>query len=46
MVSGIQKLAIGILPVDDEGNTWLVGQYRYTLDEYKTGNANGRSTSQ
>ena len=29
-----KNLAIGILPVDDEGNTWLVGQYRYTLDEY------------
>lgn len=26
--------AIGIIPVDDQGNTWLVGQYRYTLDEY------------
>ncbi len=26
--------AIGILPLDEEGNTWLVGQYRYTLDEY------------
>ncbi len=26
--------AVGILPIDDEGNTWLVGQYRYTLDEY------------
>lgn len=26
--------AIGIIPLDDEGNTWLVGQYRYTLDEY------------
>ena len=26
--------AIGIVPVDDEGNTWLVGQYRYTLNEY------------
>lgn len=26
--------AIGIIPIDDEGNTWLVGQYRYTLDEY------------
>lgn len=23
--------AIGIIPVDDEGNTWLVKQYRYTL---------------
>ena len=26
--------AIGIVPFDDEGNTWLVGQYRYTLNEY------------
>lgn len=26
--------AIGILPLDEELNTWLVGQYRYTLDEY------------
>ena len=26
--------AIGIVPIDEDGNTWLVGQYRYTLDEY------------
>jgi 8-oxo-dGTP pyrophosphatase MutT (NUDIX family) len=26
--------ALGIIPLDQEGNTWLVGQYRYTLDEY------------
>lgn len=26
--------ALAIVPVDDEGNTWLVGQYRFTLDEY------------
>ena len=26
--------AIGIIPIDDDLNTWLVGQYRYTLDEY------------
>jgi 8-oxo-dGTP pyrophosphatase MutT (NUDIX family) len=26
---------IGIIPLDDEGNTWLVGQYRYTLDEFQ-----------
>ena len=26
--------AIGIIPFDDQGNTWLVGQYRYPLDEY------------
>lgn len=24
--------AVGILPVDEAGNTWLVGQHRYTLD--------------
>ncbi|MGY6522795.1 MAG: NUDIX domain-containing protein [Mongoliitalea sp.] len=32
-VSFLNK-AIGIIPVDEELNTWLVGQYRYTLDEY------------
>ena len=26
--------AVGIIPVDDDGNTWLVGQHRYTLDEW------------
>lgn len=26
--------AIGILPLDDDNNTWLVGQYRYALDIY------------
>lgn len=26
--------AIGIIPVDDNGNTWLVGQYRFALNEY------------
>lgn len=26
--------AMGIIPIDTEGNTWLIGQYRYTLDEY------------
>ncbi len=26
--------AIGIVPVDENLNTWLVGQYRYTLNEY------------
>ena len=26
--------AMAIIPVDEHGNTWLVGQYRYTLDEY------------
>jgi 8-oxo-dGTP pyrophosphatase MutT (NUDIX family) len=26
--------ALGIVPVDEEGCTWLVGQYRYPLNEY------------
>lgn len=26
--------AIGIIPVDEDGNTWLVGQYRYPLKQY------------
>ncbi|WP_268036677.1 NUDIX domain-containing protein [Algoriphagus sp. PAP.12] len=26
--------AMAIVPIDEEGNTWLVGQYRYALDEY------------
>ena len=26
--------AIGIIPIDQAGNTWLVGQYRYVPDEY------------
>jgi 8-oxo-dGTP pyrophosphatase MutT (NUDIX family) len=26
--------AIGIIPIDEEGNTYLVGQWRYALGEY------------
>ena len=26
--------AIGIVPIDEEGNTWIVGQYRYPINEY------------
>jgi len=29
-----KNLAIGVIPLDDEMNTYLVGQYRFTLDEY------------
>jgi len=29
-----QNQAIGIVPVDDEEHTWLVGQYRYTTGRY------------
>ncbi len=31
---GFKNLAIGILPLDEEQNTWLVGQYRFTIDAY------------
>ncbi len=27
--------AIGIVPIDDEAHTWLVGQFRYTLGTYE-----------
>jgi 8-oxo-dGTP pyrophosphatase MutT (NUDIX family) len=26
--------ALGIIPIDSLGNTWLVGQFRYPLDQY------------
>lgn len=26
--------AIGIVPIDHDGNTYLVGQYRFTIDQY------------
>lgn len=26
--------AMGVVPIDEDGNVYLVGQYRYTLDEY------------
>ncbi len=29
-----KNIAIGIIPIDEEGNTWLVGQYRYPLNCY------------
>src|SRR4051812_16053156 len=29
-----KNLAIGIIPLDEEWNTWLVGQYRFTLNKY------------
>ena len=29
-----KKKAIAIVPLDDNGNTWIVGQDRYTLGEY------------
>ncbi len=29
-----KNLAIGIIPIDEENNTWLVGQYRFPLKQY------------
>ena len=29
-----KNTAIGILPLDEEGNTWIVGQHRFPLDQY------------
>jgi 8-oxo-dGTP pyrophosphatase MutT (NUDIX family) len=33
-VVSFKNKAIGIIPIDEEGYTYLVGQYRYTLNEY------------
>jgi len=29
-----KNIAIGIIPIDDDGNTWLVGQHRFPLNIY------------
>jgi 8-oxo-dGTP pyrophosphatase MutT (NUDIX family) len=29
-----KNLAVAIIPIDQEDYTWIVGQYRYTLDQY------------
>ncbi len=29
-----KNLAIGIIPLDENNNTWLVGQYRYPINKY------------
>ena len=33
-VVGLQNIAIGVLPIDREGRTWLVGQHRFPGDYY------------
>ena len=33
-VVSFKNKAVGVIPIDAEGNTYLVGQYRYPLDEY------------
>ena len=29
-----KNVAVGVVPLDAQGYTWLVGQYRYTLERY------------
>ncbi|MCW3117205.1 MAG: hydrolase [Chitinophagaceae bacterium] len=29
-----KNYAIGVIPLDEDWNTWLVGQYRFTIDGY------------
>lgn len=29
-----KNIAVGVVPLDDERNTWIVGQYRYPLETY------------
>lgn len=43
-----KNTAIGIIPLDEQNNTWLVGQHRYVLDEWsweipEGGGPNGKS---
>lgn len=33
-VVSAKRLAIGILPLDEDNNTWLIGQWRYPLKRY------------
>ena len=33
-VAHFKNFAAAVLPLDHNNNTWLVGQYRYTLEEY------------
>jgi ADP-ribose pyrophosphatase len=33
-VVNFKNLAIGVLPIDNQLNTWLVGQWRYPTNEY------------
>ncbi|GAA4409536.1 hypothetical protein GCM10023187_33060 [Nibrella viscosa] len=33
-VVSFKNKAVGVIPIDSDGNTYLVGQYRYPLDEY------------
>ncbi len=30
-----KNIAVAVIPLDEENNTWIVGQYRYTLNSYE-----------
>lgn len=29
-----KNLAVGVIPLDEQNNTWIVGQFRYPMNEY------------
>ncbi|QSE97713.1 NUDIX domain-containing protein [Fulvivirga lutea] len=29
-----KNIAVGVIPIDEDGNTWIVGQHRFPLDEF------------
>jgi ADP-ribose pyrophosphatase len=29
-----KNIAVGVVPLDEEGNTWIIGQYRYPIRAY------------
>jgi 8-oxo-dGTP pyrophosphatase MutT (NUDIX family) len=33
-VISFKNLAVGIIPLDEDDHTWIVGQFRFALDEY------------
>ena len=33
-IVSFKNVACGIIPLDEKGNTWIVGQHRFALDEY------------
>ncbi|MEX0811500.1 MAG: NUDIX hydrolase [Chitinophagales bacterium] len=33
-VLDLKSIAVGIIPLDEELNTWIVGQYRFPLNDY------------
>ncbi len=36
-----KNIAIGVVPIDSDGNTWLVKQSRYSLNQYTWGISEG-----